>query len=293
MRSTDNGYRSRLAPTPSGYLHAGHAMTFLKTATRANERNGKLVLRIDDLDPQRCNQEYIDACIEDLRWLGLHWHEGPDCGGPYGPYQQSVRGTIYRKAFERLKQQGQIYPCSCSRKDIAEAAHAPHVAEDNEPIYPGTCRNLSEDSLLPAQPVAWRFRVPDGMELIFDDELAGRKQFICGHDFGDFVVWRKDDVPAYHLASVADDINMQITEVVRGADLLLSTARQILLFAALGAKQPKFLHCPLVVDEQGRRLSKRDNSLSLRALRERGLSASEAVSFQTFVPATKDNQKVD
>ena len=217
--------------------------------------------------------------MEDLRWFGFEWQEGPDCGGPFAPYNQSERMEVYRAALEKLRAGHFIYPCTCSRKDIRSAARAPH-AEDDEVIYPGTCRGNSElrmtnDELnskfeIRNSKFAWRFHVPDGETISFVDGNCVEQRFVAGKDFGDFVVWRGDGVPAYQLACVADDAAMQITEVVRGADLLVSTARQILLYRALGVTPPAFFHCELMKDEAGIRLAKRHDALSLRALRARG-----------------------
>lgn len=265
-----NTYRGRLAPSPTGFLHIGHARTFAVAARRAAERTGTLILRNEDLDPQRCRPEFVSAMLEDLRWLGLRWAEGPDCGGPYAPYSQSERRKLYLAAWRILRDRGFIYPCTCSRKDLAESATAPNDADD-EPIYPGRCR-LRTDACNFGQPqgVNWRFRVPEGEQIGFTDLHFGRQQFLADRDFGDFVVWRRDDVPAYQLAVVADDAHMKITEVVRGADLLKSTARQILLFQALGLGVPDYYHCDLMRDQAGVRLAKRHDALSIRRLRELG-----------------------
>lgn len=213
--------------------------------------------------------------FEDLRWLGIRWQEGPDVGGPYGPYTQSERREFYLKAWRKLREIGSIYPCVCSRKDLAQAAGAPHDVDD-EPIYPGTCRSRESDAKLPAG-ANWRFRVPDGEVIEFVDGNLGRQSFMAGRDFGDFAVWRRDDIPAYQLAVVVDDAAMRITEVVRGADLLRSTARQILVYRALGLAAPDFYHCELVVDERGERLAKRHDALALRALRDKGITAKRLV----------------
>jgi glutamyl-tRNA synthetase len=276
MNPSDRAYRGRLAPSPTGYLHLGHARTFWAAQSRAQARQGNLVLRNDDLDGARCKPEFVRAMLEDLRWFGLAWAEGPDCGGPYGPYQQSERMEIYRAALEKLHAGNFIYPCTCSRKDILAAARAPHAVDDEEPLYPGTCRSRrvsvpAEGGNVPAQ-YSWRFRVPDGETVSFVDGHCGAQAFVAGRDFGDFVIWRHDGVPAYHLACVVDDAAMLITEVVRGADLLRSTARQILLYRAFGFTPPQFYHCDLMLDETGQRLSKRHDSLSLRSLREHGES---------------------
>jgi glutamyl/glutaminyl-tRNA synthetase len=273
-----SAYRGRIAPSPTGFLHIGHARTFWIAYRRAREASGTLVFRNEDLDPQRSKSEFVNAMFEDLRWLGIEWQEGPDLGGPFGPYVQSRRRGCYLSAWRKLKDGRWIYPCTCSRKDLAESAQAPHetpaVHLDDEPIYPGKCRSQRSDAASPVG-VNWRFRVPDGRVIKFNDHGQGPQTFEAGKDFGDFVVWRRDDVPAYQLAVVADDAAMQITEVVRGNDLLKSAARQILLFEALGIEPPDYFHCDLVTDETGVRLAKRHDALSLRALRASGLSAKE------------------
>jgi glutamyl-tRNA synthetase len=234
-----------------------------------------LILRNEDLDPQRSREEFARAMTEDLRWLGIRWSEGPDCGGAYGPYSQSERRVHYLEAWRRLRDDGFLYPCTCSRKDLAQAASAPNDADtDDEPVYPGTCRDR-KDAVEFMEPAGanWRFRVPDGEEVEFADLNLGRRRFLAGSDFGDFLVWRRDDVPAYQLAVVADDAAMRITEVVRGADLLKSTARQLLLMRALGYAAPDYFHCDLVRDAAGVRLAKRHDALGIRRLRESGMTA--------------------
>jgi glutamyl/glutaminyl-tRNA synthetase len=265
-------YRGRMAPSPTGLLHLGHARTFLIAAERA--RGGKLVLRNDDLDTLRSRPEFVSAMLEDLEWLGIAWQEGPRADGhevgSFGPYAQSLRGERYRDAFEQLRAMGAIYPCVCSRRDLQAAAHAPHAEDDDEPLYPGTCR---ERVAAGNEACAWRFRVPDGEVIEFEDGLMGPQRFVAGQDFGDFVVQRRDALPSYQLSTVADDAAMAITEVVRGRDLLRSTARQMLLIRALGLSQPVYAHCSLVVNERGERLAKRDAARNLRHLREAGFSA--------------------
>ena len=264
-------YRGRLAPSPTGYLHIGHARTFWMAQQRAQAQQGTLILRNEDIDSTRFKMEFVTQMLEDLRWFGFEWQEGPDIGGPFGPYSQSERRTFYIASLEKLTTHGFIYPCTCSRKDIQAAARAPHAEDEDEPVYPGTCRNktLSE---VGGKKYSWRFRVPDGETISFIDGHFGEQHFVAGKDFGDFVVWRHDDVPSYQLACVADDAAMYITEVVRGADLLKSTARQILLYRALGLQPPVFFHCPLMVDDKGVRLAKRHDVLSLRTLREQGFT---------------------
>jgi glutamyl-tRNA synthetase len=266
-------YRGRLAPSPTGFLHLGHARTFWIAQQRVHAHRGTLVLRNEDLDRSRSKSEFVTAMLEDLLWFGFQWQEGPDCGGPYAPYSQSQRLDLYRLAFEKLRAGGFVYPCVCSRRDVLRALQAPHAGED-EPIYPGTCRpgrgkNAQKDK---SARVNWRFQVPDGQPISFIDSHSGPHEYVAGRDFGDFVVWRHDDLPSYQLAVVVDDPAMAITEVVRGEDLLKSTARQLLLYRALGLTPPTFYHCPLVTDESGVRLAKRHAPLSLRNLRAKGLT---------------------
>lgn len=268
--SGQDRYRGRLAPSPTGLLHLGHARTFAMGARRAREQAGTLVLRNEDLDPQRCRSEFVSAMFADMRWLGFHWNEGPDCGGPYAPYSQSERRSYYLTAWRQLRDGGSIYPCTCTRKDLTLVASAPNDADD-EPLYPGWCRSRSDTTQFDVpRGVNWRFRVPDDEAIGFTDLHLGSQHFLAGRDFGDFLVWRRDDVPAYQLAVVVDDALMRITEVVRGADLLKSTARQLLLFRALGYSAPDYYHCDLVRDQSGERMAKRHDSASIRHLRETG-----------------------
>ncbi|MEP6662287.1 MAG: tRNA glutamyl-Q(34) synthetase GluQRS [Verrucomicrobiota bacterium] len=278
-----NIYRGRIAPSPTGLLHLGHARTFWTAQQRTRENHGQLILRNEDLDFARCKPEFVVAMFEDLRWFGFQRSEGPDVGGRFAPYSQSERTDFYRAAFEKLRERGLIYPCFCSRKDIQRAATAPH-AEDDEPIYPGTCRGNAEPGTgnaesqntfsafpVPGSAFNWRFRIPDGEIVSFLDGNFGEQKFVAGKDFGDFIVWRHDGIPAYQLAVTVDDAAMEISEVVRGTDLLVSTARQTLLYRALKLSVPKFFHCPLMTDEKGIRLAKRHDVLSLRTLREKGI----------------------
>jgi glutamyl/glutaminyl-tRNA synthetase len=207
--------------------------------------------------------------IHDLKWFGFEWQEGPDIGGPFGPYSQSERMEHYQKTFERLKTNGTIYPCTCSRQDVLRALQAPHPGEE-EPVYPGTCRLKKMEEIPAGARVSWRFRVPDDERISFDDGGLGFQQYTGGQDFGDFVIWRHDNMPSYQLACTVDDNAMRITEVVRGADLLLSTARQLLIYRALGMNAPQFFHCELMRDDHGVRLAKRNDALSLRRLRGQG-----------------------
>jgi glutamyl-tRNA synthetase len=253
-------------------LHVGHATTFLRAQQRAREANGKLILRIEDLDSARCRPEFTKAIIDDLRWFGFSWDEGPDIGGPFQPYRQSRRRVLYREALAALQAAGLVYPCYCSRKDVVAASLAPHD-EHEEPIYPGTCRKLMGSvSPSPREDVNWRFRVPDGEEINFVDVRLGSQRAVAGRDFGDFILWRRDDVPAYQLAVTVDDAAMEVSEVVRGEDLLTSTFRQLLIYRALQAEAPAFYHTALLTDASGKRLAKRNEPLSLRALRASGVT---------------------
>lgn len=273
-------YRGRLAPSPTGLLHIGHAATFWTAYQRALESNGVLVLRDEDLDPQRSKSKFAEAMLADLRWLGIRWQEGPDVGGPLGPYRQRERRNFYLEAWRKLRDAGVIYPCTCSRRDLADATRAPNEGDD-EPLYSGRCRNRLAEAVNYKEPagVNWRFRLPDGEAIQFCDVHFGPQSYIAGQDFGDFVIWRRDDVPAYQLAVVVDDAAMQITEVVRGADLLKSTARQLLLIRALALRAPAYYHCELMRGPDGIRLAKRHDALSLRALREQGFTPEEVLAL--------------
>ena len=269
--------KGRYAPSPSGELHLGNASTALVAWLSARSRGGAFVVRIEDLDRQRSRPDLARRILEDLAWLGLDWDEGPDRGGPHGPYEQRARLPRYAEAFERLRRDGRVYPCFCSRRDVASAVHAPQAPGDERP-YPGTCRGM--DPELAARRVAsgerhsWRFRA-DG-RASFVDRVCGP----YGADApapGDFVVFRADGVPAYQLAVVVDDDAMRITEVVRGADLLPSTLKQLLLLAALALDPPDYGHVPLLLGPDGVRLAKRHGAISVRELRERGCGAPELI----------------
>lgn len=270
-------YHGRLAPSPTGHLHLGHVKTFATAAQRARDAGGRISLRIDDLDVARCRPEFTQSAIDDLRWLGLDWTP------PI--IRQSERISLYREAMMRLHAGGHIYPCHRSRRDVEAAVTAPHEGgEHDEPIFPIEWRPEPNASFPPpTEPTGcnWRFRVPDGEALSFDDSACGSQTALAGRDFGDFVIWRKDDVPSYQLASTVDDMLMGITEIVRGADLLKSTFRQILIFRALGSKTPDFHHCPLILDANGQRLAKRHDALSIRALRDSGRTPTQILALNS------------
>src|SRR5690242_57890 len=271
--------RGRYAPSPSGDLHLGNLRTALLAWLFARCAGGKFVLRVEDLDRPRVRQGATPRMLDDLRWLGIDWDEGPDVGGPYAPYMQSERQALYIASLQRLQETGLIYPCYCSRAEIARAASAPH--EDEGPRYPGTCRHLSEQQRRELEAAgrrpSLRFRVDDERVVTFHDLLAGRQQQHVQKVVGDFIVRRADGIFAYQFAVVIDDALMHITQVVRGVDLLASTARQILLYEALGSSVPAFAHVPLVVDSEGKRLSKRLQSEGLEPLRAAGETPARVV----------------
>jgi glutamyl-queuosine tRNA(Asp) synthetase len=265
-------YRGRLAPSPTGLLHLGHAITFWTAHQRAQAANGNLLLRIEDLDTQRSKPHFTEAILEDLTWLGISWH-------PPVLYQ-SERLPLYRAALDQLLITGHIYPCHCSRKDLAAMMHAPHEDTDDEPVYPGICRPVlgAQQREASFQPnINYRFRVPEGETISFEDRNLGPQSFTSSKDFGDFLVRRKDGLPSYQLACVVDDADTNITEVVRGRDLLKSTARQILLQCALDLSTPVYFHTQLLTDEHGVRLAKRHDALAIRTLRQQGLTPTEVI----------------
>ncbi len=279
-------YRGRLAPSPNGYLHLGHARTFHIAWQRARGRkSGILIYRDEDLDPRRSKPEFSSAGMEDLRWLGLDWDEGPDVGGPHSPYEQSKRRDLHLQAWKQLAEDGLIYPSNVTRKEIRRAK--PLAGAEGENVFPAVLRPPDKSWSVPIEPgeVPWRFRVPDGERVTFEDGRSGIHSYVAGVDFGDFLVWSRDGAPTYELAVVVDDLAMGITEIVRGEDLLVSTARQLLIYRAFGAldRWPAFYHVPLVRDLTGQELSKRYGSLGLRHLREQGVRPEE------ILPALEDD----
>ena len=267
--------RGRLAPSPTGALHLGNARSFMIAWLSARSRGGGLVLRMEDLDHPKVKPAAAEEAMEDLRWLGFDWDEGPDVGGPCAPYTQTARAALYAQALARLREQGLVYPCVCTRRDVEAGQSAPHAEEVL--YYPGTCRGRFPDyeaarRALPAGRLpAWRFRVPEGETVRFEDGFCGAcGQEVSAHS-GDFVLARDAQGAGYMLAVVVDDAAMGVTEVVRGDDLLPATPRQLLLYRALGLKPPAFTHVPLVVSEEGRRLAKRHGDTRIGAYRQAGL----------------------
>jgi glutamyl-tRNA synthetase len=268
--------KGRYAPSPTGAIHLGNARTALLAWLAARAAGGAFVMRVEDLDRARQPPDAEARLLEDLRWLGIDWDEGPDAGGPNGPYRQSERAPLYDQAVARLLAAGRAYPCACSRADVARAASAPHDDDEDGPRYPGTCRGRD-----PAEVAALaekQGRAPSvrfhaaGAAPSFLDAVAGAVSSPAG-GVDDFVLRRADGVAAYQLAVVVDDAAMGITQVVRGADLLRSTPRQIALAQALGAAPPAFAHVPLVLSPGGERLAKRTRPTSIASLRASGLTA--------------------
>ena len=259
----------RFAPSPSGRIHLGNILCCLLAWLSARQKGGAVILRIEDLDTARCPKTYTRQMLEDLRWLGLTWDQGPETGGPDGPYYQSRRTALYQAALERLKDQELVYPCFCTRAEL-RAASAPH-REDGQTVYPGTCRHLTAQQAAErsrTRSPALRLRVPDEVWAV-EDRHMGTYQENLAAECGDFLLRRSDGLFAYQLAVVVDDAAMGVTEVVRGADLLASTPRQLYLYRLLDLEPPEFCHFPLLLAPDGRRLSKRDADAGLDDLRPR------------------------
>jgi glutamyl-tRNA synthetase len=262
----------RLAPSPTGAQHIGNARTYLLAWLWVRSQGGRIVLRMEDVDGPRIKLGADAQALVDLQWLGLDWDEGPDVGGPHAPYVQTQRLDSYRTLLEQLKAEERVYPCTCTRKDVEEAASAPH-AEGVEPVYPETCAHRSvADAASLDRPYCWRFRSANEV-VQFIDAVKG-PQSATKNDFGgDFVVWKNDGGPSYQLACVADDHAMDVTQVLRGDDLVTSTFRQLQLYRTFGWTPPRFAHVPLVVGPDGRRLAKRHGDTRLETVRSRGISS--------------------
>lgn len=278
--------RGRLAPSPTGYAHLGNAWAFLLAWLAARSVGGQVVLRLEDIDPQRSRPEYAAALLEDMAWLGLDWDFGPDRPEDaqqqsLGPFEQGRRGAFYNAAIARLEHAGLVYPCFCSRKDLRSLAGAPHVDDAGAP-YPGTCRHLSRERqaalLAQGRRFCLRLRCPEDA-IRFTDEVLGPQALTLAQCGGDFALRRSDGVVAYQLATAVDDALMGITQVVRGRDILASTPRQIALLRLLGYGAPSYAHVPLLLDAKGQRLAKRHQSLALRALRQAGADPRRIVGF--------------
>jgi glutamyl-tRNA synthetase len=273
--------RGRLAPSPTGALHLGNARTFLIGWLSLRSRGGSVVLRMEDLDHPKVKPGTAQQALDDLRWLGLDWDEGPDVGGPHAPYVQTQRVPAYAAALRRLHAAGLVYPCVCSRSDVEAGQSAPHAGEDGL-AYDGACRGRfasyaeAAAALAHGRLPAWRFRTP-AKETVFADGFCGEQRARVAEGVGDFVIARHPDGAGYMLAVVVDDAAMGINEVLRGDDLLPATHRQLLLYEALGLAPPRFVHVPLVVAPDGRRLAKRHGDTRIDALRRAGLRPSQVV----------------
>lgn len=271
----------RLAPSPTGSQHVGNARTYLLAWLSLRSRGGRVLLRMEDIDSPRIKAGAAEQAIEDLRWLGLDWEEGPDLGGPHAPYVQTERLSLYREAFEALQQADRVYPCTCTRTDVAAAASAPHLGQEPPP-YPGTCAHRSaSDAAVLHRPYAWRFRTTD-RERQLVDLVCGPQQANVAKTLGDFVVVKSDGTPAYQLAVVIDDHAMGVTEVVRGDDLLPSAFRQTEMYEFFGWQVPQFAHVPLVIGPDGRRLAKRHGDTKLSTLREQGIRSEALIGFLAY-----------
>lgn len=273
--------RGRFAPSPTGDLHLGNLRTALLAWLFTRWANGQFVLRIEDLDQPRVRPGSTERMLTDLRWLGLDWDEGPDCDGPYAPYTQSERLHIYQYYLKQLQDADLVYPCYCTRAEVAQAASAPQQGAEDGPRYPGTCRDLTSSQRrryeANGRKPSLRFRVLAESPVTFNDLLIGEYTQHVHSAVGDFIVQRSDGIFAYQFAVVVDDALMHINQIVRGTDLLSSTARQILLYKALGFPMPTFAHVPLMLDEQGNRLAKRQQSAGLAPLKEAGKSSQAIV----------------
>ena len=274
--------RGRYAPSPTGSLHLGNARTALVAWCRARRAGSTFVMRVEDLDEPRTVEEAVAGNLEELRWLGLDWDEGPDVGGPHEPYRQTERHELYLRSLADLVQRDLLFECYLSRRELRELSSAPH---GEAPVYGE--RERSENDQIRKQKAAegkmpaLRLRAPE-LELRFDDALYGPQRFDARTQVGDVVLRRADEAWAYQFAVVVDDVAMGIEEVVRGADLLQSTAAQLLVYRALGHRPPTFLHVPLLLDESGERLAKRRGSLTLTALKEEGVAPARVVGLLAY-----------
>lgn len=265
-------FKSRFAPSPTGLLHLGNVRTALFNALLARRHHGVFLLRIEDTDAMRGHEKYAQALEEDLRWLGLDWHEGPGRGGEQAPYAQSERGPVYARYFAQLEHSARAYPCFCSEHEL-EIARKTAIAAGRPPRYSGRCRRLTADEVTArraeGRPATLRFHVGDGAVVEFEDHVRGRQSFSTA-DIGDFVIRRSDGSPAFFFSNAVDDALMGVTVVLRGEDHLTNTPRQILLLQALDLPVPRYAHIALVVGPDGAPLSKRTGSRAVHELREQG-----------------------
>ncbi|XEC97635.1 tRNA glutamyl-Q(34) synthetase GluQRS [Paenibacillus tarimensis] len=272
--------RGRFAPTPSGELHIGNVYTALLAWLQIRQKDGQFIMRMEDIDKPRSRPALAKQIVDDLKWLGIDWDEGPDIGGPYGPYTQSQRLHHYEAALDRLKRDGRLYPCYCSRAELLAIASAPHGLSSEGPAYPGTCRTLTPEERAAkscTKTPSFRFQVygntAEGVSSV------KRHESLASWDRSDFVVQRADGIISYQLAVVVDDALMKVTNVLRGSDLFDSTPRQLLLYEALGYEAPDFVHVPLLYGNDGKRLAKRHGDFTIARIRASGCPAERLIGF--------------
>lgn len=290
------GIRTRFAPSPTGYIHLGNVWIAFLNWLWTRQHGGTVILRIEDIDRQRCREPFVEMLMEDLAWLGIDWDEGPEGIWPYGSAVQSLREGEYRSVFDRWHREGAVYPCYCSRARLRQISSAPHRGEER-PVYDGHCRSLTEEEIrTETKPPSWRIRMTDTV-ISFCDMFMGEQKRMLHAGSDDFVLFRADGMIAYQLAAAYDDGAMGVTHVFRGNDLLDSTFYQICLLKKLGFAVPAYGHLPLLVDSSGVRLSKRQHGITVKELREAGVTAEKvigkllywagAVPKGTAVPAEK------
>jgi glutamyl-tRNA synthetase len=281
-QTTNTKSTGRLAPSPTGAQHLGNARTFLLAWLYTRNRQGKLLLRIEDLDSPRIKKWATKQAIEDLRWLGLDWDIGPDHGTEFPQMIQSLRVDRYLQVLEELKARELVYPCTCTRSDVERAGSAPHESQMDGVIYPGTCKKrnaqFAQKLVNDSASFSWRFRMPD-KNVTWVDKFMGERTMNPATDLGDFVIAKSNGLPSYQLAAVVDDHDMGVTEVVRGDDLSPSTIRQLCIYESLEWSPPDMVHVPLVIGQDGRRLAKRHGDSRLSTMREKGVHAETIIGY--------------
>ncbi|MFC2149487.1 glutamate--tRNA ligase [Candidatus Auribacterota bacterium] len=277
--STEN-IRVRFAPSPTGFMHVGNTRTALFNWLFAKKHGGTFILRIEDTDAERSSEKFYENIISELRWLGLNWDEGPDTGGNYGPYRQSLRKKVYGNYFNVLKSQGIIYPCYCQPEEL-DRRRKEALSKGLPPGYDNRCRSLNAGEIAGKEAAgikpSWRFKVPE-KKIVIDDIIRGKVEFDTKL-LGDFVISKSDGSPVFHFAVCVDDGLMKVTHVIRGEDHLSNTPRHILLFEAMGFEPPKFAHLPMIMGPDGSRLSKRHGAVSVTEFRKMGYLPEALVNY--------------
>ncbi len=291
---TDNQVRVRFAPSPTGKLHVGGARTAIYNWAYARATGGKFILRIEDTDPTRSTEENTQIIVRALRWLGLDWDEGPEVGGPYGPYKQTERMDTYKAALEKLKAEGKVYPCFCTKEELDAKRKAAEEAGKKYTGYDRTCRNIdpaeAQRRIDAGEPHVWRLKVPlDHAPIEFDDAVYGHMKF-PGEVMDDLILVRSDGSPTYNFAVVCDDTNMHITHVIRGDDHLSNTPRQILIYEALGYPVPTFAHLSMILGPDKKKLSKRHGATSVEEFRDQGYLPDTMVNFLALLGWSLDGE---